>query len=161
MVWQGEASKHHAKLAIECFISLKCLAWTNLEKKKLSVIRGLGNWRKINRKWLLVGLGFLLGAIKLTIDDYITVNTWTTEWALNGWAVWWADSISLEPILQKTAVPGVWHVSISRSSERPGEEGQVLRPAQALALSPHYSGLGKKRLLSSTELSGLGRWAQG
>lgn len=53
-------------------------------KKKLSVIRGLGNWRKINRKWLLVGLGFLLGAIKLTIDDYITVNTWTTEWALNG-----------------------------------------------------------------------------
>lgn len=71
------------------------------------VIRGLGNWRKINRKWLLVGLGFLLGVVKLTTDDYITVNTWTTEWALNGRAVWWADPISLEPILQKTAVPGV------------------------------------------------------
>lgn len=34
-------------------------------------------------------------------------------------------------------------VSISRSSERPGEEGQVLTPAQALALSPHCSALGK------------------
>lgn len=44
----------------------------------------MGNWRKINRKWLLVGLGFLLGATKLTIDDYITVSTWATEWALNG-----------------------------------------------------------------------------
>lgn len=54
-----------------------------------------------------MGLGFLLGAVKLTTDDYITVNTWTTEWALNGLAVWWADPISLEPILQKTAVPGV------------------------------------------------------
>lgn len=32
---------------------------------------------------------------------------------------------------------------VSWSSERPGEEGQVLRPAQALDLSPHYSGLGK------------------
>lgn len=32
---------------------------------------------------------------------------------------------------------------VSWSSERPGEEGQVLRPAQALDLSLHYSGLGK------------------
>lgn len=32
---------------------------------------------------------------------------------------------------------------VSWPSERPGEGGQVLRPAQALALSSHDSGLGK------------------
>lgn len=46
---------------------------------------------------------------------------------------------------------------VSWSSERPGEEGQVLRPAQALDLSPHYSGLGKEaHTLAGKDFHGWG-----